>query len=198
MDNMNVAYVLDLFQAIADASNTLKGRFYTLKAPVDLNSNNLGQIFYDAIGGINLPDKGKFPGVFVEEPRMIKHNDPTKMGKSTMHIQMYFVTKANIDNTTKPNTPIPDNQAFDDLSRMESVALGFRAKLKEILSLNASLFQGYILENEMSQDYLTAIINRGQDRVSGFSLKFELLIYTGYNCTNSDYGDVVIPTFLIS
>jgi hypothetical protein len=196
MEGANELFIYDLFRNILKASTVMEGRFHVLKGNgIDANSSNFGDIVKDELDGLKLTKK--YPVAILQPVTEFQTIDDR--GWSAYRLHMYFLTldKRTSDGDIKGVdviTNTSEHTMLQDWKDMREVAGNFRKKLREVLKACTVL-----QETGKSVDTYSRLSYKGNARLNGVYLTFELRLWDGYNCNPlADYPsdtEIVIPTY---
>lgn len=196
MEGANELFIYDLFRNILKASMVMQGRFHVLKGNgIDANSSNFGDIVKDELDGLKLIKK--YPVAILQPATEFQTIDDR--GWSAYRLHMYFLTldKRTSDGDIKGVdiiTNTSEHTMLQDWKDMREVAGNFRKKLREVLKACPVL-----QETGKSVDTYSRVSYKGNARLNGVYLTFELRLWDGYNCNPlADYPtdtEIEIPTY---
>jgi hypothetical protein len=180
---MNELDIYELFKKILSRSKTIEGRFsVAVGYGNDLNTNNLGEIVKDALGGI-ITNK-KYPLALMMPPYEIVP-DATK-GWSRFKVRLFFLTPQHSNNGIKNlnqfnNTS--DYPVIQDWQDMRQCAGDFRSYLDHYLIENHKLNQIRIPDN--TAETYERFSNVGNDKLVAVMIAFDIEIFNP--CQLKDY-----------
>lgn len=188
--------VIQLFRNILAKSIVIDGRLFVVRSGADANATNMAQLVTDALDGQT--EGQKYPcAVLLPTHKTTVNNDK---GYSNLSFQMYFLT---LDERTgdgeiksrDQETNMSTHTKEMDWQDMDKVATEFRKKLRDITRLPPVTKE--VREVPGSHDTMYYITEKGNDRINGVKLEFELQVADD-NCQFADYPDdttIDIPDF---
>lgn len=193
---MNELLFYAIVKAILDSSKTIQGRHFVLQgANIDLNAENFGQIFKDALGA-NIPGGQKYPASCMLPP--VEIVDKWEEQWATYRIDHLFLkqpgqTGAHEFQNLNAQTNVPEHTVLQTWKDMRQVAGDFR------MAFSRRIRSGGYLKNitnaTNSQDIIRRVSNVGNDLAAGVMLSYNVRI--AIPCTLQDYDNVdaiVLPT----
>ena len=183
MQGANELFIYNLFRNILKASIVMEGRFHVLKGNgIDANSSNFGEIVKDELDGLKLAKK--YPVVILQPPTEFQTIDDK--GWSSYRLHMYFLTldKRTGDGDIKGVDVITNTSTHtmeQDWKDMREVAGSFRKQLRTILRDCPVL-----KETGKVVDTYSRVSYKGNARLNGVYLTFELRLWDGLSCNELD------------
>lgn len=193
---MNEQYIYSLIRAILSKSAVIQGRFAVAEGyGNDLNADNFGDLVRDALGGIK--SARKYPCVILMPPTDAANST---RNYSRYNIEMFFLTQTFQDGVNDLKGIVRDTNTSaipiqDDWAQMRNVAGQFRRAFNEVVRSRGLVH--YVREAQGLPDLYRRVSLRGNDRVSGVSLNFQIDI--AIDCGDlTDYpesfvNDVQVP-----
>jgi hypothetical protein len=180
---MNELDIYELFKKILSRSKTIEGRFsVAVGYGNDLNTNNLGEIVKDALGGI-VTNK-KYPLALMMPPYEIVP-DSTK-GWSRFKVRLFFLTLQYSNNGIKSPNQFSNTSEYtilQDWKDMRQCAGDFRRYIDEYLICEHLLNKIRIPDN--STESYERFSNVGNDKLVAVMIAFDIEIFNP--CELKDY-----------
>lgn len=180
---MNELDIYQIFKTVLSRSKTIEGRFTVATGyGNDLNTNNLGEIVKDALGGIVTAKK--YPLSIMMPPYEIVP-DTTK-GWSRFKIRLFFMVPQYSNNGIKNPNAFNNTSEYtiqQDWRDMRQCAGDFRRYLDEYLITERMLNEIRIPDNSI--DAYERFSNVGNDKLSSVMIAFDIEIFN--SCELKDY-----------
>lgn len=178
---MKETKLYDIFRQIISKSKRMKRFVVAPSKGAELNKNNLGEILYDALGGI--ADGDKFPVALLFPPVELPNYN---LGWSTYRCNIFFLDKQYVANgeMADPNylTNLSQKKIEENWEEMASSARDFKMALTMIT--DANLDKG-IRVNDDYNDQITRYSYVGNDEAAGVGMVFTVDLFN--DCVVSDY-----------
>jgi hypothetical protein len=174
-----------LFKALVEQDPVLQGRFFVAEGyGNDLNANNFDNVIKDAVGAMTTAQKYPVAILFPPVEVIAKGYD---WNWSQFRLKMYFLTTSYYDvNGIKAqdlNTNTSDYPILKDWADMRKVAGQFRVNFNDYTRKNGL---NVVHERQNIPDFYERISKRGNDRVSGVALQWEIALNIG--CPEPNYN----------
>lgn len=181
LEAMKETQLYDIFRKIISKSKRIKRFVVAPNKGAELNKNNLGEILYDALGGID--DGEKYPVALLFPPVELPNY---AMGWSTFRCSMYFMdqqwTEERAQADPNPFSNLSQKKVEENWEEMATCAKGFKMVLTMLTDENLS--KG-IRVNDDYNDQLNRYSYIGNDVSAGVGLTFTVDLFK--DCIVSDY-----------
>lgn len=181
---MNELNLYAIFKAIIQKSKVIEGRFTVATGyGNDLNTNNLGEIVKDALGGITTVKK--YPLALMMPPYEIVQD--VSKGWSRFKVRLFFLVPQYSNNGIKnPNAfnNTSEHTIIQDWKDMRECAGDFRVFLEQVLIGKRLVNQIRIPDNSI--DVYERFSNVGNDKLSSVMISFDIELFN--SCDLKDYN----------
>lgn len=193
---MNELLFYAIVKAILGASKVIQDRHFVLQgANTDLNSENFGQIFKDALG-VNIPGAQKYPASCMLP--LVEIVDKWEEQWSVYRVEHLFLTQpgqtgAHEFKNLNMQTNAPEHTIQQAWKDMRQVAGDFRMAFNKRIRSGGYLLNITGVTN--SQDVIRRISNVGNDGACGVVITYQVRV--AVPCTLQDYDNVdaiVLPS----
>lgn len=181
---MNELNLYAIFKAVIQKSKVIEGRFSVATGyGNDLNTDNLGEIVKDALGGITTLKK--YPLALMMPPYEIVQD--VSKGWSRFKVRLFFMVPKFSNNGIKnPNAfnNTSEHTIIQDWKDMRECAGDFRVFLEQVLIAKRLVNQIRIPDNSI--DVYERFSNVGNDKLSSVMISFDIELFN--SCNLSDYN----------
>lgn len=180
----NELNLYDTCQKILSKSKVIEGRFVVGSGySSDLNSDNFGQMFKDALGAIKTPRK--YPVCFMFPPVEIVdgYNDPDW---TRFKIQLFFLAQPHNGSNgllkANPLANTSDHTVVQTWKDMTVCAKNFRKAFIHVTERTITT-----IRDGQTKDVIQRYSKVGNDFVAGVGIEFDVLLFD--NCQMDDYTE---------
>lgn len=177
-------YIENLFQAILDQSNTIKGRFYVS------HQYGMQEINFDELGQLVSTIKNlKYPLSIMPPPHSRgKFRESDQWERFRIIIFFAKTSEYGLGSAPNPNTKTATHTILEDWHDMRRCALDFKSKLEVVQK--ATLGKIFRIPDNIA--LMLPFSEVGVDKISGVRFDFDFDLFIG--CESSDdYDNFTVP-----